>query len=137
MHIEEITMEMIFRAFDNTELQTFEECFKYELEKLGVVLLDEDTRMTNDYEKAYFIYVPKAKYADILIGYADTGMIDSTMWVFSREVESFEDDEEVLFHWDTQKNMYEAHKFSVVKSIMDEINLSTQNSSIQMNATEK
>lgn len=122
MHIEEITMKMIFRAYDNTEFETFNDCLRYEVSSLGVVFLDEDFRQTDDYEQTYFIYAPNVKTAQMLIDYADTNEIDITMWKFNNDIEYFKDDEEVLFHWDESSQMYEAYPYSEITKLMEAIN---------------
>ena len=111
-------MEMIFRAFDNIEFDDFGSCFNHEIKALGVVLLDDYFRVTDDYEKVYFIYLPKAKDAQILIDYADCGEFDASMWRFTKDIELFEPDEPVLFHWSEADQAYVADQYSSIEAIV-------------------
>ena len=118
-------MKMIFRAFDNREFEDFQSCFDYEIKALGVVLLDDYFRVTDDYEKVYFIYIPKAKDAQIIIDYADCGEFDESMWRFSKDIELFEPDEPVIFHWSEADQSYIAYSYTSILSIVKAV---TENS---------
>ena len=118
-------MEMIFRAFDNREFEDFKSCFDHEIKELGVVLLDDYFKVTDDYEKVYFIYIPKAKDAQIIIDYADCGEFDASMWRFSKDIELFEPDESVIFHWSEADQAYIAYSYDSILSIVKAV---TENS---------
>ena len=115
-------MKMIFRAYDGTELSTFQECFSYEVEKLGVLFLTEHFEPTDDYEKTYYIYAPSVKVAQILIDYADTEMLDNCMWKFSNDLAYFNENEEVLFHWDEGDEIYVPYEYKDIALLVEVVN---------------
>ena len=123
-------MKMIFRAYDGTELSTFQECFSYEVEKLGVLFLTEDFNPTDDYEKTYYIYAPSVRVARILVDYADTEMLDNSMWKFGNDLDYFSEDEEVLFHWDEAEELYVPYEYREISLLVRTVDEHKENKNV-------
>ena len=115
-------MKSIYRAYNGMEFEDFQECFDYEIKKLGVLLLNSDLKPVDNYEDTFYIYVPEAQHAQILIDYAYCIDVDETMWRFDGNGDYLPDEDPILYIWSEEKNIYEMKPYSFFLDIVEAVN---------------
>lgn len=115
-------MERIYKAYDNTEFPTFKECLSYELTELGVIFIDMDFNKTEDWERAYYIFVPDRKSASIIRDYDETCGLTSSLWSFGDVGSAIYDNTPILFVWDERTGSYIPYPYNDIAKLMEVIN---------------
>lgn len=115
-------MKSIYRAYDGMEFEDFQKCFDYEIKTLGVLLLNSDLKQVDNYEDAFYIYVPEARHAQTLIDYADCIDVDETMWRFDESGDYLPEEDPILYIWSEEKDIYEMKPYSFFLDIVEAVN---------------
>lgn len=115
-------MEMIYKAYDNTEFPTFKECLSYELKELGVIFIDMNFNKTEDCERAFYIYAPDRKAASIIRDYDETCGVSSSLWSFGDTSSAKYDYTPILFIWDERIGTYTPYPYNDFAKLMEVIN---------------
>ena len=99
-------MEIIYRACDDTEFETEEECRKHEeiftrdLRDFGCIMLDKNDESTDDIASVYFVAFETEEAQKIFM------MRSTREGYMTRNIEAFEDNKSNAYVYDEVKDTY-------------------------------